>query len=189
MPSPILGQKKTFNNQLHTELLVLGGIDGTQHWKNAVWLPVRHLDCKINPVPAQKISLQTNKEELFVLGWCWIVLFDTDIGRNAPLVFYDMNGGLQQQDAALARLHFSFLKNWKFKLDRHSTGFNTTGCLHLDKGGSQRMEMLGIRSQGCNKHHRPNIKRPLIQIANNSQVILTYMWYIMIMQNSTRARM
>ncbi len=102
-------------------MLALGGIDGTQHWKDAVWLPVRRLDCKINPVPTKKISLQTNKEELFVLGWRRIVLFDTDIGRNA-----------------------------------------------LDKGGSKHMEMLGIHSQGRNKHHRPNIKRPLIQIANQS---------------------
>jgi hypothetical protein len=127
-PSPILGQTKTSNNQLHTELLALGGIDGTQHCKDAVWLPVRRLDCKINPVPTKKISLQTNKEELFVLGWRRIVLFDANIGigRNAPLVFYDMNGGLQQQDAVLARSHFSFLKTWKFKLDRHSTESNTT---------------------------------------------------------------
>jgi hypothetical protein len=34
MPSPILGQNKSFTNQLHTELLVLGGMDGTQHWKH-----------------------------------------------------------------------------------------------------------------------------------------------------------
>jgi hypothetical protein len=44
-------------------------------------------NCKINPVPTKQISLQTNKEELFVLGWRRIVLFDADIGRNAPLVF------------------------------------------------------------------------------------------------------
>ena len=167
-PSPILGQKKSFTNQVHTELLALGGIDGTQHWKHAVWLPVRRLDCKTNPVPTKKISFKTNKDELFVLGWRRIVLFDADVGRNAPLVFYDMNGGLQQQDAALARSHFSFLKTWQFKLDRHSNESNTTGCLHLDKRGSQRMEMLGIRSRGRNKHHPPNIKRPQIQIANRS---------------------
>ena len=39
------------------------------------------------PCSHKKISLKTNKEELFVLGWRRIVLFDTDIGRNAPLVF------------------------------------------------------------------------------------------------------
>jgi hypothetical protein len=32
-----------------------------------------------------------------------------------------MNGGLQQQDAALAWWHFFFLNTWQFKLDRHST--------------------------------------------------------------------
>ena len=167
-PSPFLGQTKTYTKQLHTELLALGGIDGAQHWEDAVWLPVRHLDCKTNPVPTKKISFQTNKEELFVLGWRHIVLFDTNIGQNAPLVFYDTNGGLQQQDAALARSHFSFLKTWQFKLDRHSSKSNTTGCLHLDKSGSQRMEMLGIHRRGRNKHHPPNIKRPHIQIANRS---------------------
>ena len=79
-----------------------------------------------------------------------------------------MNGGLQHQDAELAWLHFSFLKTWQFKLDRHSTKSNTTGCLHLDKRGSQRMEMLGICSRGRNKHNPPNNKRQHIKIANRS---------------------
>jgi len=103
-----------------------------------------------------------------VLGWRRIVIFDTDNGRNTPLVFYDMNGGLQQQDAELARSHVSFLKTWQFKLDHHSTKPNTTGCLHLDKKGSQRMEMLGIRSQGRNKHNPPNNNCTHIQISNRS---------------------
>jgi hypothetical protein len=77
-------------------------MDGTQHWKHAVWLPVRRLDCKTKPVPTKKIFFKTNKDELFVLGWRRIVLFDVNVGRNAALVFYDMNEGLQQQDAALA---------------------------------------------------------------------------------------
>jgi hypothetical protein len=114
-------------------LLALGGIDGAQHWEDAVWLPVLRLDCKTNPLPTKKISFQTNKEELFVLGWRRIVLFDTDIGRNAPLVFYDMNGGLQQQDAALARSHFSFLKTWQFKLDRQK-GFIQCQAVTQDFG-------------------------------------------------------
>jgi len=166
-PSTTLGQSKIYTKQFHTELLALGEIDGS-HWEDAVWLPVRRLDLKTNPIPRKKISYQKNKEELFVLGWHRIVLFDTDIGQNAPLVFYDMNGGLQHQDTALARSHFSFLKTWKFKLDRHCKKSNTTGCLHLDKIGSQRMEMLGIRKRGRNKHHPPNITRPHIQIANQS---------------------
>jgi hypothetical protein len=103
---------------------------------------------------------------MFKLRWRRTVLFDVNVGRNAALVFYDMNGGLQQQDAALAQSHFSFLKTWQFKLDRHSYESNTTGCQHLDKRGNQCMEMLGIRSRGCNKHCPPNIKRPQIQIAN-----------------------
>jgi hypothetical protein len=179
--------KKTFTNQLHTELLALGEIDGTQHWEDAVWLPVRRFDCKINPVPTKKIFLQTNKEELFVLGWCRIVLFGTDIGQNAPLVFYDMNGGLQQQDAELARSHFSSLKTWQFKLDRHSTESNTTGCLHLDKWGSQRMEMLGIRSRGRTSITPQTTNAHILRLPIG-QVISTCMWYIMSMKNS-RARM
>jgi hypothetical protein len=89
-------------------------------------------------------------------------------GSNCGLIppLLSEKRGLQQQDAALAQLHFSFLKTWQFKLDRHSTESNTTGFLHLDKRGSQRMEMLGICSQGCNKHHLPNITSPQIHIAN-----------------------
>ena len=124
------------------------------------------MDSKTKPVSPTKVSFEAYKDELFVLRWRRVVLFDADVGRNAPLVFYDINGGLQQQDAALARSHFSFLNTWQFKLDRHSSKSNTTGCLHLDKRGSQRMEMLGIRSRGRNKNHPPNIKRPQIHIAN-----------------------
>jgi hypothetical protein len=89
--------------------------------------------------------------------------------------------GGSQHDAALAQSHFSFFKTWQFKMDRHSTESNTTGCLHLDKRGSQCMEMLGICDQGHNKHHPPNIKCPQIQIANRSG-ILTCMSYIMSMK-------
>ena len=123
-PSTTLGQSKIYTKQFHTELLALGEIDGS-HWEDAVWLPVRRLDLKTNPIPRKKISYQTNKEELFVLGWHRIVLFDTDIGRNAPLVVNNTNGGRQQQ----AWSHFSFLKTWQFKLDRHShsTKSNTIG--------------------------------------------------------------
>jgi len=35
----------------------------------------------------KRISFEANKEEMFVLGWHRIVLFDTYIKRNAPLVF------------------------------------------------------------------------------------------------------
>jgi hypothetical protein len=62
-PSPILGQTKTFNNQLHTKLLALGGIDGTQHWKDAVWLPVQRVDCKLQDKPcSHQTNLFTNKQ-------------------------------------------------------------------------------------------------------------------------------
>ncbi len=166
MPSPILGQQKSFTNQLCTELIALGGKDGLQHWNDAMWIPVWLLDFNTKPVLTAKITYKTNKDDLFVLKWCQIVLFNVGVERNDTLVFYYIIGGLKQQDAALARSHFSFLKTWEFKLDHHSKESNSSGCLHLDKWGRHHMEMMGIHSRGRNKHHPPDSNRPQLQIAN-----------------------
>jgi hypothetical protein len=85
-PSPILGQK-SFTNQLHTELLALGGKDGSQCWNDAMWIPVRILDFNTKPIPTTQITFKINKEDLFVLKWHRNVLFNVDVGRNDPLVF------------------------------------------------------------------------------------------------------
>lgn len=38
-------------------------------------------------------------------------------GRDAPLVFYDLSGGMKEPEAGRAREHFQFLHlDWKFKL-------------------------------------------------------------------------
>jgi hypothetical protein len=146
--------------------MALGGKDGSQHGNDAMWIPVQILDFNTKPVLTNKITFKINKKDLFVLKWCRIVLFNVDVGRNDPLVFYYISGGLKQHDAALARSHFSFLKTWEFKLDRHSRGFNSSGCLHLDKWDRQRMEMMGIHSRSRNKHNPPDSKHPQLQIAN-----------------------
>lgn len=77
-----------------------------------------------------------------------------------PLVFYDMESGLDETCAAFARGHFNFLHDrWEFKLDRHQHEANRSGCLHVDAKGAQRMEMLGIHSRQRNVNHPPEKSR------------------------------
>jgi hypothetical protein len=77
-----------------------------------------------------------------------------------PLVFYDMEGGVDDHAAAFARDHFSFLHDdWGFLLDRHCAEANRSGCLHVDAKGRQRMEMLGIHSRRRNVSQPPDKRK------------------------------
>ena len=64
------------------------------------------------------------------------------------------------EDNRSARKHFAFLDVHKFTLRRES------GALGMDSTGLQRMEMLGVRSQGRNARKRPNRIRKHIDVYN-----------------------
>ena len=88
-----------------------------------------------------------------------------DVVTERALVVYDSQGGLSSLEAKRASRHFNFLhKGWKFTLDRNYTKSPTSGCLHLDKKGGQRMEMGGIHHRSYNITKRPKRR----QIANRN---------------------
>ena len=144
--------------QLHAEVLALGAKDAeSDYWKAAVWLPVWRFNGHRSPTT--KLSQQQHMDEMCVLRWDLIVLYDAEMGREVPLVFYSMDGGLRPQEAAIARSQFSFLRTWHFSLNRHSNESNASGSLYLNRQGGQRMEMVGIHDWRRNKSHPPDSTR------------------------------
>ena len=79
---------------------------------------------------------------------------------------YDIDGGLLEATASLARRHFDFLDKWSFVLNRHNNESECSGCLHLDGRGDQRMEMLGIHNRLRNAFQPPDKARADFVVAN-----------------------
>jgi hypothetical protein len=155
-PAPTLGlrARSVERRQLHSELLRAGARDAMEDWGDAVWLPVWSF-VDATP-PAARLSYC--EELMEPLPWSRIVLYDADVGHTKPLVFYDLCGGLPSRTAAAARKHFGFLhENWRFGLNRQHSIYDVgpSGCLGIDSQGTQRMEMLGVRSSGRNAHRPP----------------------------------
>ena len=175
--------KDAARGKLYDELVAAGSVDANSPaWQepNAVWLPVWHFE----GVKAPSGKLWHDANTMCALPWRRIVLYDVEASsavERIPLVFYDMDGGLPTAaaaaagagaaaagtsaaaastpdgaDAGYARKHFEFLHDgWRFHLDRHAHENGTSGCLHLDRRGEQRMEMLGVRSQRRNAKQVP----------------------------------
>ena len=167
-PASVLGMSSRADDrqELHRELLELGTADVRKLWSDAVWVPVWHF----KETPAPHARLGYTEQHMCVLPWQRVVLYDVELGRDDPrsmLVAYDMEGGLSAETASHARKHFDFLTNdWSFKLDRHNTGSERSGCLHLDGRGEQRMEMLGIHDRRRNSHKPPDLRRPGMTLAH-----------------------
>ena len=139
--------------ELEAELQAKAVLDSrTPYWKDAVWLPVWHF----RKAPSPTTRLAYDEQLMYALPWRRIILYDAEKAERIPLVFYSMDGGLDDELAAFARSHFSFLHDqWEFKLDRHQNEANRSGCLHVDAKGDQRMEMLGIHSRQRNVSNPP----------------------------------
>ena len=146
-------------------------------WAGAVWIPVWHF----SDVPSPIGHIDDSEDVVAPLKWKQIVLYDVADGE--PLVLYDMEGGLidglpsplaergsaatDKDMASFARRHFSFLHaDWRFSLNRHAGESGTSGCLHLDPQGQQRMEMLGVHARGRNMNTPPDAVRPGLAVAN-----------------------
>ena len=126
------------------------------------WLPVWHF----GDVPSPTGYLWHDAEHMCALPWRRIVLYDVETDK--PLVLYDADGGLHGAPAAEARAHFAFLHDkWHFTLNRHTTESGSSGCLHLDRPGDQRMEMLGCHARGRNMHVPPDRARKWLKVANH----------------------
>lgn len=168
-PASVLGMGGRSNDrdELHGELLELGTTDVRERWSDAVWVPVWHF----KEMPAPRSRLHYTERDMCVLPWQRVVLYDVELGRDHPrsvLVAYDMEGGLPAETASHARRHFDFLANeWGFKLDRHNTESERSGCLHLDGRGEQRMEMLGIHDRRRNLHQPSDRRRPGMPVAHS----------------------
>ena len=166
-PASVLGMggRADDRKQLHEKLLELGATDVRELWSDAVWVPVWHF----KKAPAPRTRLDYSERDMCVLPWQRVVLYDVELGRDHPrsmLVAYDMEGGLSAESASDARAHFEFLADWGFKLDRHSTESERSGCLHLDGRGEQRMEMLGVHDRRRNLHQPSDRLRPAIPVAH-----------------------
>ena len=165
-PAAVLGVRKQSaeRNELHTRLITLGAQDliHSAHWNDAVWIPVWHFKDAKSPTARLDYDAETMKP----LPWKKIVLYDVEIGKSAPLVMYDIDGGLLEATASLARRHFDFLDKWSFVLNRHHNESECSGCLHLDGRGDQRMEMLGIHNRLRNAFQPPDKARADFVVAN-----------------------
>ena len=164
-----LGGQPAERHELHNRLLELGTNDLRERWHDAVWLPVWHFRDK----PSPHARLDYSESEMCVLRWRRIVLYDAELGRDHPraaLVAYSVDGGLQPAAASHARKHFSYLKDWKYKLHRHNKETERSGCLHLDGRGEQRMEMLGVHDRRRNTFQPPDKTRSpsVVQVANRN---------------------
>ena len=145
-PQALLGISRDMDREpLHSELLQAGHEDALA-LEGAIWLPVWHFQQEEPPT----CKLTYSKEYMYSLLWRKVVLFDVRTGR--ALVIYDSSGGMSKRMALRVSHHFGFMhKNWKFtSLDRHASASSRSGCLHLDKRGTQRMEMLGLHGRGRN---------------------------------------
>ena len=145
-PGAILGMYRVEDrNPLHGLLLQAGHEDALT-LEGAIWVPVWHFRDKKPPI----IKLTYSKEHMYSLLWKKVVLFDVTTGK--ALVIYDSSGGMSKRVALRVSHHFNFMhKNWKFtSLDRHASTSGKLGCLHLDKRGAQRMEMLLLHARGRN---------------------------------------
>ena len=149
---------------LHNKLVDAGAVDAlSSEWQppSAVCLPVWHFESVASPSG----KLWYDEARMCALKWERIVLYNIETG--APLVFYHRHGGLRGAAASLARRHFGFLHDeWRFSLNRHCGESGTSGCLHLDLQGDQRMEMLGCHSRGRNKSTPPDRARKWLEVAN-----------------------
>jgi len=142
---------------VEADLQAYGFLDSrSQRWQEAVWLPVWHA----REAPSPSTRLFHDESLMCALPWRRIVLYDAEGVHRIPLVFYDLDGGLDEECAAFARGHFSFLHDqWTYRLDRHQHESNRSGCLHVDAKGEQRMEMLGIHSRQRNASRPPERSR------------------------------
>ena len=154
-PALTLGVPTQLSKRLavEAELQADAALDSlNEYWRDAVWLPVWHF----RKAPSPTTRLFYDKCLMHALPWRRIVLYDAEKAERVPLVFYAIDGGLDDECAAFARSHFHFLHDeWDFLLDRHHSETNRSGCLHVDVKGNQRMEMLGIRSRQRNMSNPP----------------------------------
>lgn len=167
-PASVLGMggRASERQMLHEELLELGTTDVRELWSDAVWVPVYHF----KQAQAPPVRLSYSEKHMCVLPWKRVVLYDVELGRDDPrsmLVAYDVEGGLSEEMASHARKQFNFLADdWSFKLNRHNTESERSGCLHLDARGLQRMEMLGIHDRRRNLHQPSDRRRADVPVAH-----------------------
>lgn len=164
---PDVARDAAASTQLHAELMAAMSLDANAKWgddADTVWLAVH-----VVVPPEQSVRLAYNEQEMCVLPFARVVLYDAAAEpRKRVLVVYDKRGGLSSEEQARVRGQFDFMHyGFRFDLQRQ-TSSTARGALGYDGGGKQRMEMLGVHNRRYNKGKKggPDKIRPGHRVRN-----------------------